>query len=420
MSEQQQALDAAYMQLLSWSPHVGTTLEKCLELDSNFVAAKLFALFLELLSNSNPKQENVQNLIQSLQAQQMTQHEKMVFDALVLYFAGKPLECLHVLEQVLVQDETHFLALKAVHDICFFLGEYQMMRDITARVFQYYKQLKGTSKNKLYGYVCGMYSFPLEETHDYERAFELAQEAIAVNADDVWAMHTLAHIFEMKGDFAKGIQILEPMRNMWGSNNTLSVHMHWHMCLFLLDCGNKQQEVLQVFDTIMQHTNAPFDLVDASSLLQRLQILGVDVGLQRWKPLVAAWQPRIHDKVLFFNDAHVCMTLVGAKEKQLALDHLQELQSNTDGCYNTQVTHKIGNTICKAIIHFDAQEYSKVIELLWPIKYQIQCMGGSHAQRDMYPIMLLAAAKHCNTKLYHSLVQERKAWKPNSAFLLNK
>jgi len=54
------------------------------------------------------------------------------------------------------------------------------------------------------------------------------------------------------------------------------------------------------------------ELIDASSLLWRLQLAGVDAGA-RWSELAAAWAPRAEDAHCAFADLHAMMAFAGAR-----------------------------------------------------------------------------------------------------------
>ena len=54
-----------------------------------------------------------------------------------------------------------------------------------------------------------------------------------------------------------------------------------------------------------------YENVDASALLWRLYLRGVDVG-DRWQALAQDWAPAVEDGYYAFNDAHAVMAFVGA------------------------------------------------------------------------------------------------------------
>lgn len=49
-----------------------------------------------------------------------------------------------------------------------------------------------------YGNVLGMHAFGLVENGAYALAEERADMALAIQGTDIWAVHAMAHVFEME------------------------------------------------------------------------------------------------------------------------------------------------------------------------------------------------------------------------------
>ena len=50
----------------------------------------------------------------------------------------------------------------------------------------------------------------------------------------MWAIHNLAHVYEMNKDTKKGIQFLTNMKDIW-EDNLLATHISWHFSLFYIE-----------------------------------------------------------------------------------------------------------------------------------------------------------------------------------------
>ena len=60
---------------------------------------------------------------------------------------------------------------------------------------------------------------------------------------------------------------------------------------------------------------------------------------------------------------------------------------------------------------------SRAVSLIWPVRYDIRLIGGSHAQRDVFEEMLVdASLKGNDPRISRALLAERTARKPNSAW----
>jgi hypothetical protein len=92
----------------------------------------------------------------------------------------------------------------------------------------------------------------------------------------------------------------------------------WHQCLPLIDDGQFDR-VVGIFDDHVSDCDKDMvtRLMDCTSLLWRLELAGVDVGL-RWDGLVELWMTHMDEHALAFTDAHLAMTLASAGgEKKL-------------------------------------------------------------------------------------------------------
>lgn len=49
------------------------------------------------------------------------------------------------------------------------------------------------------------------------------------------------------------------------------------------------------------------------------------------------------------------------------------------GCQH-DVAGGVGQTLCQAFVSYSAGDFASVVDLLYPIRYQIISIGGSHAQ----------------------------------------
>jgi tetratricopeptide (TPR) repeat protein len=163
-----------------------------------------------------------------------------------------------------------------------------------------------------------MHAFGLEECGDYVRAEEFAKQALALNPFDARAHHTLAHVFEMTGRAAAGVQWLHEHIEYWATGTVVATHCWWHMALFHLAQG-QIESALSLYDTRVRASQSRdvADMIDAAALLWRIELQGGRTGA-RWNELAAAWAPHIADGFCTFNDLHAMVAFVGARDWNLA------------------------------------------------------------------------------------------------------
>ncbi|KAI8493727.1 Tetratricopeptide repeat protein 38 [Branchiostoma belcheri] len=142
----------------------------------------------------------------------------------------------------------------------------------------------------------------------------------------------------------------------------------------------------------------------------------VDVGT-RWEDLYETCRPHADDHILVFNDLHVLMSCLGAKQDQAAkklVNSLKDFISEHPGTQST-IAKKVGVAMCEAFLAYDEGDFARAVDLLAPVRYQVVTIGGSNAQRDVFNLFLIHAAIKSPEKRHHQLARnlllERKALK---------
>jgi tetratricopeptide (TPR) repeat protein len=303
------------------------------------------------------------------------------------------------------------LALQFAHVGDFFLGSSHMLRDRVARVLPHWgRSVPG------HGFVEGMYAFGLEEAGDYAQAEACGREAAALNPQDGWAVHAVAHVMEMQGRAADGAAFLAAGADAWAPNSLFAFHLWWHQALFHLDAGDAAT-ALKLFDEKISAAGfgQALELLDGSALLWRLALLGHDVG-GRWKGLAEKWATRIDDAYYAFNDVNAMMAFVGAGDSQAQRRQIETVKRAAAGTgTNALMSREVGVPACEGFVAFGRGDYAQAIERLLPLRAKANRFGGSHAQRDMFSWTLTEAAIRLgNRALADAFVAERLSWKPDS------
>lgn len=319
--------------------------------------------------------------------------------------------CVRRYGDIVLEYPNDLLALQVAHIGDFFLGASFMLRDRIAQVLPMWSpEIPG------YGYMLGMYAFGLEETALYSRAEDIGRRALEVNAADAWAVHAVTHVMEMQGRMRDGIDWLTSREKDWAVNNGFAFHNWWHLALFHLDAGNVAQ-VLELYDRRIRTTPAPMplEMIDASALLWRLELRGVDVA-DRWKALATCWEPFAEHGYYAFNDVHAVMAFIGARRFDLAQRALGALERSAAGAdTNAMMSREVGVPLARALISFAYGRYDETVELLSPIRTIASRFGGSHAQRDLIHLTLVEASlRSGQAKLARALIAERTQLKPSS------
>jgi len=256
--------------------------------------------------------------------------------------------------------------------------------------------------------VLGQYAFGLEETGLYDRAEAAGRRAIELQPRNGWAQHAVAHVMEMQDRREDGIAWMNAGGKAWSRDSFFAIHNSWHLALFHLGLDDIEA-VLALYDGPIygERSAMVFDMDDAAALLWRLKLRGVDVG-ERWQPLADAYILQPQGRYAF-DDVHAVMALVGAGREAEADAVLAAMAAAIDGPGdNAAVTRDVGLPIAQAIRAFARGAFGQAVEPLRRVRNQAARFGGSHAQRDVLDLTLIAAAENAGeTSLARALRSER-------------
>jgi len=242
-------------------------------------------------------------------------------------------------------------------------------------------------------YAQGMHAFGLEETGLYDHAESLGRQACSTPAKVPWATHAVAHVMEMQGRFADGLQWLADTESVWSEGNGFSGHHWWHRALFHLE-GLDIDAALALYDAHLAGKEELITLqrLDSAALLWRVHLLGGEVGT-RWEGLARGWDlsaaPVGHSS---FNDLHALMVLLGQGRMDDAQRLVEAAQARigTASDDNAAMARDIGLPLMRGLLAFTQGRLDEAGQLIAPVRPIAHRFGGSHAQRDLLTQTLLA------------------------------
>jgi tetratricopeptide (TPR) repeat protein len=317
-------------------------------------------------------------------------------------------------DRVLVDSPRDAFAIQSAHLMDFYRGDALNLRNRISRVLPHWSpSVPG------YSYILGMHAFGLEECNQYPQAEETARRALALQPKDGWAVHAVTHVMEMQGRIDEGIAWLQSREGDWAPDNGFAFHNYWHLALYYLD-GQRYAEALALYDTRV-HAAPPdvaLQLVDATALLWRLHLEGVDLG-RRAAAVADNWVRRLDGERGFyaFNDMHAMMafTMAGRDAEAARLIADLEWTVRHGRGTNRKMTHDVGLPVCLAIAAFGADNYGEALARLQTVRDVAGRFGGSHAQRDVLTLTLIEAAIRSNRfALARHYIAERTVHKPAS------
>ena len=202
----------------------------------------------------------------------------------------------------------------------------------------------------------------------------------------------------------------------WAEDSFFAVHNWWHLALYHLELG-QTDAVLDLYDTRIAGTGLAtvIDLVDASAMLWRLSLRGVDVG-GRWDFVADRWRQSGQPGLYAFNDVHMVMALLGAGRRAAADEVLAALNEAVHGHDdNARFSAEVGLPVASALVAFADGDFVGCADRLRSIRGIAHRFGGSHAQRDVIDLTLIEAAIRAGDgALARGLAAERAAMRHES------
>lgn len=385
--------------------------ERAIAASPEMTMAHVLKAWLNLLGTEPAGQPVAQAACAAAARLPANERESLHLRAATLLSQGQWARAGRVLEDLSIAYPLDLLALQAGQQVDYFTGDARMLRDRIARAMPHWQRgMPG------YHAVLSLRAFGLEEAGDYGQAERHGRAAVELEPRDGWGWHAVAHVLEMRNEPAAGMQWLAPNAATWSEGSFFAVHNWWHLALFHLALGD-DDAVLRLYDEAIGGAGSTvmLDLIDASALLWRLHLRGADLG-ERWDALAARWLEAGRAGRFAFNDLHMMMALVGAgrEDDQLTLLRvLEEAMARNDD--NAMFTRAAGHPAALALHAFGRGDHSRCAELLRDIRSGAHRFGGSHAQRDVIDLTLLAAAQRCGQPaLAQALLAERQAVRPQA------
>jgi len=287
-------------------------------------------------------------------------------------------------EQILVEWPLDMLAFRQYTGTLFWMGDKRHQAEVSAGVAGHWgAQTPG------YGHFLSAHAFAMEEVGQYAVAERCARAALAIQPQDLWALHGLAHVFEMQARAGEGIEQLTDAARFLNDYNLFRGHLWWHLSLFKFSqC--RFDEVLDLFDREIYPKSSTFylDVQNGASLLARLEFQGVDVGLARWERLAQASLLNATQSTIWFTSMHHVMALVRTGRLSAAQSTFDYLSSVGKTSAQAALAHELS----RAAAAFYQDRPREALEGMLAVRQRHGELGASHAQQDLYDQIMVMAA----------------------------
>jgi tetratricopeptide (TPR) repeat protein len=376
--------DALINDLYYYRLGVQDRLDALLQEFPQFVLAhvlKGYSLMIEGTLDAHPKARA--HLLQA-EALPANPRERLHQEALRAWIAQDSSARAAAWEQILLNWPLDMLAFRQYTGTLFWTGDKRHQAEVSAGVAGHWApQTPG------YGHFLSAHAFAMEEVGQYVVAERCARQALALQPQDLWALHGLAHVLEMQGRVQEGIETLSDAARFLNDYNLFRGHLWWHLCLFKISQA-RFDEVLDLFDREVYPQTSAFylDVQNGASLLARLEFQGIDVGLARWERLAQASLLNATQNTIWFTAMHHVMALMRSGRVSAVRSTFDYLSSA--GTSSTQAA--LAHDLAQAAAAFYQDKPREALERMLAVRQRHGELGASHAQQDLYDQIMVTAA----------------------------
>ena len=346
----------------------------------------------------------------AMQGAPATPRERDFVQALGDWLNGRPGRAAARMEGLLARHPRDALAMKLIQAIHFLMGRPDAMRTSVEGVAATWDD------HPARGYLLGCHAFTLEETGEFARAEQVGRAGVEIAPDDAWGLHAVAHVYDCTGRARAGLDWLTGREASWAHCHNFRYHVWWHRALMHLDLG-EYDVALALYDADIRgdKTDDYRDIANAASLLSRLELDGVPVG-DRWEELAILSERRAGDGCLAFADLHYMLALCGGNREAAAAGLIARMQATRPaGNEALRIIAHPGLKIAQGLQSFASGDYSAAWLRLNAGRGELQQIGGSHAQRDVFErIAIEAALRGGYMDAAESLLRDRMARRDGS------
>lgn len=336
-----------------------------------------------------------------------TEHERMLLSAISAWAAGDMTTSLRWREQIADLYPQDLFSAKIGQINYFNLGRSAGILRLGAKLAEHH------AGNP---YLHGMLAFGYEQCHLLDDAEAAARKAMAMQRQEPWAQHALAHVLETRGAVEEGVKFLESVSDGWaGLNSFMRTHNWWHLALYYLE-RDQHDRVLDLYDRQIWGVDKSFsqDQINAISMLLRLELRGVNVGT-RWHDVAdhVAARSLLHQQPFLDMQYVYALARAGRSEADAWLEGVRRhaAQIHPDRRF---AWASVCLPACEAMIAHARGNWGQARERMEQALPNLAMIGGSHAQRDVFELIRLDALMRLGEwEQVQQILELRRLARPN-------
>ena len=237
------------------------------------------------------------------------------------------------------------------------------------------------------------YGWALVEVGRSETGIPMLDRAMELNPANANAVHGRVHGYYEEGAAAEGEALIDAWLPDYDRSAVLHGHLSWHGALFALQQGHIERAFAIYRDAIGPSACRAlpmFTLIDAASFITRAAIAGHPLGATDQREVAEFAARHFPEPGVPFVNTHLAMAYASVEDIDALSDLERELASLLDD--GAQSSGPVVSIVCGAIAAYGRGRYATALEQMLEALPELERLGGSHAQRDVYIDLVISAA----------------------------
>lgn len=341
-----------------------------------------------------------------------TARERHHISALKAWIDGQTLNAQDIWSAILAETPHDLLALRVQHFNALFLGRPNYLEELATRtLLDWDADVPGA------GFAFSTACMGLEEVGQFAKAERIGRKGADLEPEDLWAVHSVAHVMEGEGRFEDGLSWMKRSPAFWAGRGSMKHHLLWHEALFIYEMG-AYDRALDYYDTrlVTDKPGGYLEMSNAASLLLRLEAAGLSCG-QRWDALAEQSKTLINSRGLTFGDVHALIAFGMAGDGESLRRLTSSISNYASGAdtYDSRAAARISLPLAQAFAAHRRQDHDRAVRTLLDAQSDFIAMGGSNAQRDVLDIFLIDCALSAKKQnLARVLIEDYLEIRPHS------
>ena len=236
----------------------------------------------------------------------------------------------------------------------------------------------------------GQYGFALGECGHYDEAVDAARRSLALNPKNLWAAHTLAHVYADTKNDEKGAAFLGPWLGDFDPRAPMFGHTSWHLALFELGRG-RHERAMEIYQTavrpaVCKHRST---LNNSASFLWRCMVYGYAPTAGQWDELQPLADGIAGPARGEWDGMNAALAFAGAGNEAGKNGLAAGIRKLGEDGRTTAV--EVGLPLVEGAWAFAREDYDAAIRWMAPAIGHIEGVGGSNAQHEVFWDALIEA-----------------------------